>query len=245
MAKRILSWFNPPPFDAPIRYPRQIPKAVVPSFIGEAGQVLNLLMHEGAGNVVKDYSGFNRHGRIYDAVWVDGKWGWCLSFNGTSAYVALPSPILSPPWTILAWIKHPATTVIREIYSEGNSTTNTPIKHFHITSGGYLYYYERADDGSANASIQASYIANDVWHLVGAVNDEANVYLYVDGVLRATGAYTARPVTVDMANIGRLGRMTPGYYFNGLIALPTIYGVAKDAGFIRKVFESQRVLFGV
>jgi hypothetical protein len=94
--KRILSWFNPPPFDAPLKYPRQIPKGVADSFIGEPRQVLNLLCYDGAGDVAKDFSPYGNHGRFYNAAWVDGAFGWALDFNGVDSYVEVPdSPSLN------------------------------------------------------------------------------------------------------------------------------------------------------
>lgn len=91
-SKRWLIWFNPSPPNLPIRFPRQIPKVVVPSYIGNVGQVLNLLMHHGSGTRVRDYGGLGNHGNIYGGVtWRDGSYGWALAFDGVfGSYVMVP-----------------------------------------------------------------------------------------------------------------------------------------------------------
>ena len=83
------SWFNPQPLDMPIKLPRQLPMKIVPSFIGEPGQVLNLLMHHGSGRVVRDYSPYRNHGEAVNPDWRDGPWGWCLHFD-SERYVRVP-----------------------------------------------------------------------------------------------------------------------------------------------------------
>jgi len=83
---------NPLPPDLELVKPRQLPKRIVPSFVGEQGQVLNLLMREGSGNIVRDYSGFNNHGQLFGGVkWTDeGIATWALEFNGIDGRVIVP-----------------------------------------------------------------------------------------------------------------------------------------------------------
>lgn len=42
---------------------------------------------EGSGNVVKDISGNGNDGVVYGAMWVDGKFGKALSFDGKDEYI--------------------------------------------------------------------------------------------------------------------------------------------------------------
>jgi len=87
--KRILSWYEPPPFDPPIRYPSIIPDVVIPSFIGDRGQLLNLLFYEGYGDRVVDHSGNGFHGEIYFAEWSDEDLaGWSVRFK-RRGYIAI------------------------------------------------------------------------------------------------------------------------------------------------------------
>jgi len=99
--KRILSWYNPPPFDAPVRYPRRIPRALIPSLIGDPRLQLNLLFYEGAGDIVKDCSGKGNHGMMYGAIWSDEDIaGWSAYFNGSSYIETVKAITLGPPLTL-------------------------------------------------------------------------------------------------------------------------------------------------
>ena len=48
--------------------------------------VLHLPMNEGSGSVVYDHSRYGNHGQIVGANWTQGKFGWCLSFDGVDDY---------------------------------------------------------------------------------------------------------------------------------------------------------------
>jgi hypothetical protein len=73
------------------------------------GLVAEWHFDEGEGSVLKDSSGNGNDGVIYGAIWVDGKYGGALSFDGVDDYVEVPdAPQLSgggKDLTIEAWIK--------------------------------------------------------------------------------------------------------------------------------------------
>jgi len=103
-----LSWYTPEPVDAPLRLPRRVPKRVVPSYIGESEQVLNMLIYRGAGDVARDYSDHGNHGNIKGPTWIDGPYGWALSFDGDDDWVDLGDPASLEPtdyMTVLFWFK--------------------------------------------------------------------------------------------------------------------------------------------
>ena len=77
--RRILSWYDPPPYDPPKVYPTEMPP-LMPSRIGDKGQVLNLLPYNGAGSVLKDYSEHGNDGQIHGAEWKEDR-GWSLGFT--------------------------------------------------------------------------------------------------------------------------------------------------------------------
>jgi hypothetical protein len=240
---RILSWFNPPPFDAPICYPRQIPKVVVPSFIGDVGQVLNLLMHEGAGNVVKDYSPYKNHGTIYGAKWIDG-FGWVLSFNGVDNYVDCgnaPSLDITKAITIEAWVNVRAfVNVYPKIVAKKNQ---------------YMLFV----DASVKKAVFSLYIdgafrdlgsitglsANTWYHIVGQFNSSlttGQMKIYVNGVLdntlTKTGTIGSTTNKVLIGNYEGLVR-----YFNGLITDIRIYNRALTGDEIKRHYESTKSIF--
>jgi hypothetical protein len=243
--KRVLSWFNPPPFDAPIRYPRQVPKAVVPSFIGEAGQVLNLLCHHGSGDVVRDYSSYGNHGRIYGAQWIDGMYGWALYFNGTSAYVQVPdSPglRLTGGGTIEVWVDlatlaqpydYPGVLFKWDWVNGWKLTYSRPSNTFAL---------ERRNAGTAENinTAKNNYVAGQFYQIIFVDDPVANrLTSYINGVLdnqisrtMSIGSYT-----------GSL-YLSYGDYLNGLEALIRIYSRPFSAEEARYHFESTRSIFG-
>jgi hypothetical protein len=248
--KRILSWFNPPPFDEPIRYPRQIPKAVVTSFIGESGQVLNLLMHHGAGDVVIDYSPYRNNGKIYGASWVDGSWGWALGFDGVNGNVVVVphSPSLSPlsSLTLGVWVcpdrSQPQTAgmLINKYYNY----------HLEILNDGHfrIFFYNGKEWQATTSPIT---IPDRTWSCIVAMfkpsGDDTLVELYLNGGLVISSVRTGRPVEYK-------GNLTIGSHdpsrpidkrelYKGLIALPCIYNIYKGADFAKRYYEATKPLF--
>lgn len=77
----------------------------------EESIIASWLMEEGSGSVLKDSTGNHEDGEIFgEAVWVDGKFGKALRFDGTSTYVVVPaSPdfvmLNSGDFSFAAWFK--------------------------------------------------------------------------------------------------------------------------------------------
>jgi len=102
-----MSWYDPQPKDAPVRLPRREPIRVVPSYIGEENQILNLLMYRGAGDVARDYSGQDYDGEINGAKWDDEKSAsWTLYFDGSDDWVDCGSDVTDDltAFTMIYWI---------------------------------------------------------------------------------------------------------------------------------------------
>jgi len=246
--KRILSWFNPLPFDAPLRYPKQIPKAVVPSFIGDKGQVLNLLMCEGAGNVVKDYSGNNNHGSIVgDVGWIDGEFGWALNFKGVPGqYVTVPntpSHNIMNELTIEYWyypLSLPAPTgnhygisnkewdVWRSFIRAGTSTLN-----FGTTVGGTF------------TLITYDLPAAKCWYHVVFTAKSGRQELFVNGVSRGYSTLTGslktstRPLIIGRYSDSAINPLL------GYLCMFRVYNRVLTNEEILYHFNSTRAIFGV
>lgn len=73
-------WKQKPPLGAKVNFANPISKGLI--YCG--------LFNEGAGNKVFDLSGNQNTGTITNAIWVSGKFGSCLSFDGNGDYVQIP-----------------------------------------------------------------------------------------------------------------------------------------------------------
>jgi hypothetical protein len=240
MPKRILSWFNPPPFDAPIVYPRQIPKVVVPSFIGESGQALNLLCHHGSGTLVRDYSGLGNNASLIGGVsWRDGEWGWCLELDGVSGYGRIEhSNTLQPStYSIELWVKVLSWPAVEgAVFRKGNLPPYNIV--IRPNSVGFCYF-----SGTWRPMLSYSIGLNE-WHHVGAERTPTQYILYVDGEVRASGDGTGTPATnTEPVFIG--AAPGPSYFANVQTALIRLYSGNKGAAYYRDSFQRTRAIFGV
>lgn len=243
-----MNWFNPLPFDAPIRYPRQVPKTVVPSFIGDAGQVLNLLTHHGAGGVVRDYSGFNNHGTILGPDWVDGSYGWALDYNGATGgdYVNVPSSAslnLTGALTIEAWVNPRVLLGKNRIILWKFGAYD-----LYVTVGGILI--GEVYDGAYHTVTSATALLIGNYYYVSFTFDNSlvidNLKLYINGVLDGapTNFLGTANIVINSVMIG--GNPSVGdAYFAGLIPRLLVYNRALTQPVISRHFESTRAIFGI
>lgn len=241
LPKRIPSWFSPPPLDAPIRYPRQFPMKVVPSLIGEEGQVLNLLMHHGAGAVVRDYSGYGNHGVITGASWLDGSFGWAMRFAvGEDITIPHSASLTVTEISKSFWIRDMGSSLIafRRIFQKTGSYEFMwdifPTIRVWITSGGV-----RDSVASWNG---AGVIDDGNWHKIDAMYESATKtgWLYVDDVFRSSITRGAFAGDIDASvNDLVIGQAVVD------IALPRLYDRVLSQPERTRHFESTRAIFGV
>lgn len=244
-----MSWFNPQPADKPIRLPRQIPKRVVPSFIGESGQVLNLLMHHGAGTVVRDYSPYRNNGSFGPApanpVWVDGSFGWALNFSVNDYIQVVDNVALRgmSALTILLWMN---LTVLKDFnFLIARRKYNTGYSLYVEASGLINFDVLTGVNKEAKTPVGAAVVG--IWqHIVGVYNG-INLQIYVNSV--ASGAPLAQAGncnnTAGVVTIGNQDDLLVNYFLNGITALPRIYNRALSQPEISDHFESTRTIYGV
>jgi hypothetical protein len=242
--KRILSWMNPPPFDTPIVYPRQIPKTVISSFIGDAGQMLNLLMYQGSGNIVKDYSPYKRHGTIYNAIWRDGVYGWALFLNGTNAYVEVPPIPLNGEITVEAWIwdQNIYTNYAGMVFSWYYDSNNVFSLNHYSTTG--LQKFDFILSGKVFKAQSTTTIPNRWLHTVGVLSlSQGFVKLYWDGQNIATTSVTPFTQPTLTPQYNRIGQYAGSYWFQGLIAMVRVYNRALTDAEIKHHYETTKSIF--
>jgi len=239
-----VSWFSPLPPDLTLRLPTQIPKTVVPSFIGENGQVLNLLFHHGSGNIARDYSELTNHGTIYGASWVEGSWGWALIFTADNNYVEVPDdPSLdfTASFSILCWINYQLTALTHDHVLIGKTTVANSSDGYQLKFG---YGRDLRLPIGGNADIVYTYPSAylNEWHHVAGVYDGTDRQLFVDGSLVASDSPA---VAVPTNNLPlRVGmRYQAGTYFEGFIGIVVVYNRALSPTEVRNHYELQKSIF--
>lgn len=188
--------------------------------------VLFLPMNENAGTALSDYSGKGNNGTASNTTWVAGVSGSALSFNGTSSVVTVPSSAnlqLSKHMTVSFWMKTSITHSdwVRLVGKGSGSNRNFGMW---LATNGTLLWQHVATDGSWSGATTAVTVNNGAWrHIVGTY-DGVNIKIYVDGIERASQAWTLGPITTtDPITIG-YGNMHG--YFNGQIDDVRIYNRA-------------------
>ncbi|MDD5752779.1 MAG: hypothetical protein PHI45_01685, partial [Candidatus Pacebacteria bacterium] len=159
--------------------------------------------NEGTGSSVYDSSLNENTGTITGATWETNQSncisGSCLSFNGTSDYVATKSFSLIPPaLTYSAWIKS---------FNDGSHNTQTLISDAaQSNTVGYIFCYrstnsliwQYARSGSTRSLFSASNFFleyNDIFvHVVIMVDYDAKTYsVYRNGIIHSNGELTETP----------------------------------------------------
>ena len=147
------------------------------------------LFDEASGDVAMDSSGNDNHGTIVNApIWVDGRFGSALSFDGVGNCVETNQKLLNGvrDFTVVAWVK-PGTITANRIGLIGQNDSPefgfinpTTVALWTPTAGSNNHTYEHPPNE---------------WHHVAAVGSGEFTKVYVDG--------TATTVEGDWPNHGR------------------------------------------
>ena len=158
------------------------------------GLVAAYSFDEGSGTTVTDRSGNNNTGTLSNTSWsTSGKYGKALSFNGTNAWVTVPSSNslgLTTGMTAEAWVNPSAlgnayrAVVFREqpgnevyaLYADQSGAASAQLPTGEVYVGGYK---------DANGT---SGLALNSWTHLAETYDGSSVRLYVNGTLVSTTA---------------------------------------------------------
>ena len=203
----------------------------------DEGLVAEWHFDEGSGNVVKDSSGNGNDGTIYEATWVDGKYGNALSFDGVNDQIHIPSSSNLKPstaFTLEAWVK---------LNSFTNEWQTVFAKEYQwyigINSDGHVGYW--TGNGAKWVSELATpggIIKIGNWHHIVSVYDGANKYIYIDGILFA--GPQAQGYGVNDNPLQLFGRSVPvitNYWTNGIMDEVRIYNRALSLEEIKAHYE--------
>ncbi|MGE5624327.1 MAG: LamG-like jellyroll fold domain-containing protein [Bacillota bacterium] len=148
-----------------------------------------------SGTTAIDSSGNDHTGTLVNGpAWTAGVAGNGLAFNGTNQYVTAASKGLNLyPLTVSAWFKTSSTSGLHGLVNKYNVSSMNGYQVF--MSNGNLcawYFRDSADyvwDGSG-CTLNTSGYADNQWHMVTYTVNSAGGKLYVDGVLKASRAWT-------------------------------------------------------
>lgn len=217
----------------------------------EKGLVAEWHFDEGSGNVAKDSSENGNDGTIYGAIWVDGKFGKALSFDGMDDYVNIKTFPNLDALTYEAWVFiDPAfNTGERRIISKDNfyqpgirkaialKTSSPDISR----KNGHAAFVVVIGEGNYDQIESPSSLTSGWHHLVGIRDTVAERFeLYVDGVLVTSKKPTVFG-SIDSAIPTVIGQVSPSFnkeFYNGKIDEVRIYNRALSAEEIKEHYES-------
>ena len=172
-------------------------------------------MDEGVGTSIIDTSGNNNTGTLYNSpLWVQGKIGQALNFDGTDDFIQITNSISlqqTGNYTLETWFKPINNTAVFFILKNGEYG----FKWNGSTSA--LQYY---DEGYKNSS-KTSWNLNQWYHL-SMVKIGSTASLYINGILDSSASSTTAHNTGYNLELGRYGS-----YFNGSLDNIKIYNYAR------------------
>jgi len=212
--------------------------------------VLYFSFDEGNGNEVVDQSGKGNNGTIQgNPVWVEGKSGGALEFNGSNDFVEVPnSPTVNIDGavTILAWInlkgEYPNQYGhIAGINRVGGQTEDA----YYLNVGYYNREQDKVSMGIIGEGVQETplqgetQVSQDVWTFVAGVFSPGEfMQVYINGEL--DGEMTAVPGQTQVAatsfTVGAVMASTD-YSFQGVIDEVVVYKRALTEDEIQSVME--------
>ena len=199
---------------------------------GTEGLLAYLSFDEGTGDVARDSSGLGNDGQIFDAEWVDGRFGKALSFDGVSAYVEIPYNEdfnINEGITLAAWIKidHlPLAPPYRGIINAKKSTYGPYLLQTSTLNGLNLYEFSMFMSGAWNWNISETEESTEWTHLVGTYDGETS-RIYVNGKLDAEKPLSGNiDANVDEGVVVGHFYGLAGRWFHGLIDEAAIYNRA-------------------
>jgi len=204
------------------------------------GCVLYLKFDEGSGSIATDSSPFKNNGTIYGAIWVDGKFGKALSFDGVDDYVEVPIFTLTDKVTVSAWaylIDGQPSGDYAGIISNLNGLSNgnrlllkASVILFQLRIGGVIY----------NHQVRLSDLRFS-WNHYVATYDGSKVEIYLNGIRVYTGTQTGNLDSgTTKPTIGWGSVLTAYYHFKGIIDEVLIFNRALTEEEIKALYRGGR-----
>ena len=134
-------------------------------------------------------------------------------------------------YSIAMWVKGGPQNDMR-VFSEGSTTSDTPLVNLGTQDSGQFASYIRPETGTtSNHPLSQAKPFDDTWHHIAWVDDNGTATLYVDGLLDAGDFnYTRGTMALDTTSIGGILRADPSHWFTGQIDEVRIYSRTLSAG---------------
>jgi len=156
--------------------------------------------------------------------------GKCLSFDGSTGYVLIPTFNIGNSATVSFWAKSNA--YIGRMTFSFNSDDYTAGPDFYFISSGPLW---NTGDGGGNPFTNSS-IPNSDWHYFVIVNNEnSNTQLYIDGTKIGTAAYRSVKTTANTFFIGKYDNSS-SYNFNGIIDEFNLFNAPLNTSQVKELY---------
>lgn len=212
-----------------------------------ADSIAELPLNEGSGVTASDLSGNANHGAVLNgAVWVPGKIGNALSFDGVNDHVRIPSSATinsaTSGITVAAWIYRNANQngwITLATRQKGTSY----FEHYWLGFNGSNYrWFVNTTNGYSNYNLGGTAPLGQWVHLAGTY-DGSTVKLFMNGVENFSSAHGGTlPSETNPINIGGSSNDGTGNInedFNGKVDNVRIYNRAISASEIESVFQSE------
>ena len=172
-------------------------------------------MNEGTGSGVYDSSRMPENGVLHSAVWVPGKIGNAIHFDGVNDNVSVQDPRgsldLNQSLTLNAWVNLSSSLTGSGTIIARTDGTKRPYR-LSVSNTGLLTFDFTFNNGLNTVSRSKQLPLDGKWHHVAATRDvgDGSAVLYIDGSPVDSGSYFGTPDSVPAADdVLRIG-MTPG-----------------------------------
>lgn len=212
--------------------------------ICQGQKVAHWNFEENGGIITSDISGMGNRGFLQGCNWTDGKWGYGVSFNGTSDYIFVddaPDLSFKGDFTISAWINPDYTGSAKTgIISKVLDTTQ---KEYALSmNGNKLQLDIEKDANNGVAKNEENVIIPSQWQHIAAVVESSTyaVKFYYNGQPLKTAYNSINGFTSSIENnlnIGRWGGTYNSKYYAGRMDDVRIYNYRLDKEQIERVYQ--------
>ena len=210
------------------------------------------IWHFDDGNTTTiDGSGYGNNGVLANGpVYVGGKYGSALQFDGVNDYVDCGNNTIlncTSALTVEAWVR----PLKGDAYQRGivEKTIGSGYTGWSLFQGsnnnGYRFFVALTDGSLKGASTGAGTIIVDTWTHIVAVKDTSSIYIYMNGELK-NSASAPLPIASNSqsAKIGRYAFFSTGdVYFNGLIDGVRIYNRVLSTEEIKASYQGRANIY--